>query len=68
MQVLGTDAARQPGGVVYRHGEDERLAPAVLAILKRDDLDDAAVKRWLAQLGQILTAARSRVIETLRRM
>jgi len=47
------DKMNAPGGVVYHHGEDERLARAVLAILKRKDLDPATVKRWLEQLGHM---------------
>jgi hypothetical protein len=40
-----------PDGKVYRHGEDERLARAVLSLFHRRDLDTEAVKRWLAQLA-----------------
>ncbi len=40
-----------PGGVVYMHGEDERMARAVLSILHREDLEQAAFQGWLEDLG-----------------
>lgn len=37
-------------GQVFAWGEDERLASAVLAVLKREDADPAVLDAWLAQL------------------
>jgi len=35
--------------VVFTHGEDERLARAVLSIVNRSDFDHAAFASWAAQ-------------------
>ncbi len=39
--------ATAPGAPVFTHAENERLAAAVASILRRDDLDAAALGRWL---------------------
>lgn len=44
-----------PDGEVYRHGEDERMARAVLSILYRDDLDRTGFRDWLEDLGRLST-------------
>ncbi|MEZ4368299.1 MAG: DUF2785 domain-containing protein [Kofleriaceae bacterium] len=46
-------AARRHGAR-FSHGEDERLAAAARAILRRGLLDDAAVDAWLGRLAQPL--------------
>ena len=43
-------------GARFHHGEDERLAAAARAILRRGLLDDAAVDAWLARAGEPLAA------------
>jgi hypothetical protein len=52
-RILDAIAAkmRAPEEQVYRYGEDERLARAVLSLLHRKDLERDAVKRWLDGLG-----------------
>lgn len=54
-RILEAIAAKMnaPDGGVYHYGEDERLARAVLSVLKREDTDAAAVKKWLEQLGRM---------------
>jgi hypothetical protein len=43
-------------GARFHHGEDERLAAAARAVLRRGLLDDAAVDAWLARAGEPLAA------------
>jgi hypothetical protein len=52
-RILDAVAAKMdaPGEVVYRHDEDERMARAVLSILRREDLDREAVQAWLKTLA-----------------
>ncbi|HJQ99254.1 MAG TPA: DUF2785 domain-containing protein [Candidatus Polarisedimenticolaceae bacterium] len=59
-KVTSADAARildgigmkvQGAGIVFAWGEDERLASAVLAVLRRGDLDPAAWTAWLDGLA-----------------
>ena len=52
-RILAAVAAKMqaPGATVYQHGEDERLARAVLALFHRPDLDQEAVKQWLEGLA-----------------
>jgi hypothetical protein len=52
-RILDAIAAKMdaPSGIVYRYGEDERLARAVLSLLHREDLDPAGFERWLKKLG-----------------
>lgn len=38
-----------PGTPVFTHAEEERLAAAVVTVLRREDLDAAALDAWLAR-------------------
>lgn len=38
---------------VYAHGEDDRMATAVLTVLDRDVLDEATVREWVASLADV---------------
>jgi len=51
--ILGaiTDKLSRAGSV-YTHGEDERLARAVLSIAARSDLDEAGFRRWAADTAR----------------
>ena len=40
-----------PTAYVLHHGEDDRLAYAVMAVLHRDLVDEATLEAWLARLG-----------------
>jgi hypothetical protein len=44
------DKVSAPVAQVYIYGEDQRLASAVMSILRRDLLDMAALNAWLARL------------------
>lgn len=50
LEAIGGKMAA-PGGAVYTFGEDERLARAVLSLIHREDLDQAAFKAWLERLS-----------------
>lgn len=45
------DRLLDPTPHVLRHGEDDRLAHAVMCVLHRDLVDDEALESWLARLG-----------------
>jgi len=47
----GIGAKARNAGIVFAWGEDERLASAVLAVLRRGDLDAAAWTAWLDTLA-----------------
>jgi hypothetical protein len=38
-----------PGTPVFTHAEDERLAAALLAVVRRPDFDPSALDPWLAR-------------------
>lgn len=44
-------AKLREAGEVFAWGEDERLASAILAVLKREDADPASLDAWLAPLA-----------------
>jgi hypothetical protein len=46
------------GVVVFTHGEDDRLARAVVSIVLRNDFDGAAFAEWLTRLRTTRRAAR----------
>jgi hypothetical protein len=46
------------GAVVFTHGEDDRLARAVLSIVLRTDFDGAAFGEWMARLRAARREAR----------
>ncbi|MFT4299170.1 MAG: DUF2785 domain-containing protein [Aeromicrobium sp.] len=45
------DRVLAPTTYVWRHGEDDRLAYAVMTLLHRNALDTSLVEPWLARLG-----------------
>lgn len=52
-RILAAIAAKldAPGGIVYTHGEDERMARAVLSLAHRKDLDRPVIEAWLSTLA-----------------
>jgi hypothetical protein len=50
-RLLDEVAARliTPGAPVFAHAEDERLAAAVVSVVRRDDFDPALLEAWLAR-------------------
>ncbi|HVK71839.1 MAG TPA: DUF2785 domain-containing protein [Kofleriaceae bacterium] len=52
--VTGLVARRH--GARFSHGEDERLAAAARAVLRRGLIDDAAIDGWLGRVADPLTA------------
>lgn len=51
-----TSLAARRHGARFSHGEDERLAAAARAVLRRGLVDDAAIDAWLRTVGEPLTA------------
>lgn len=47
LTAIGTKLTTVP--VVFSHGEDERMARALLSIVNRSDFDEAAFAAWLAK-------------------
>jgi|LUMV01.1.fsa_nt_gb hypothetical protein len=54
------DRVLTPTSYVWRHGEDDRLAYAVMTALHRNALDPSIVEPWLARLGAGVRAPRTR--------
>jgi len=54
------DRVLTPTSHVWRHGEDDRLAYTVMAILHLDDVPRAVVEPWLARVGEGARKARTR--------
>ena len=54
------DRVLTPTAYVWRHGEDDRLAYAVMTLLHRNALDTGIVEPWLARLGEGLRPPRTR--------
>ncbi len=54
------DRVLTPTAHAWRHGEDDRLAHAVMTLLHRDALDLDLVEPWLARLGAGLQPPRTR--------
>lgn len=54
------DRVLAPTAYAWRHGEDDRLAHAVMTLLHRDALDLHLVEPWLARLGAGLQPPRTR--------
>lgn len=54
------DRALAPTVHAWRHGEDDRLALAVMTLLHRGAIDPDAVEPWLARLGAGLQPPRAR--------
>ena len=54
------DRVLTPTSYSWRHGEDDRLAYAVMTLLHRNALDPGIVEPWLARLGAGLKPPRTR--------
>lgn len=54
------DRVLTPTSYGWRHGEDDRLAYAVMTLLHRNALDPGIVEPWLARLGEGVKAPRTR--------
>ncbi|MEH3033794.1 MAG: DUF2785 domain-containing protein [Aeromicrobium erythreum] len=54
------DRVLLPTSYIWRHGEDDRLAYAVMTMLHRNALDPGIVEPWLARLGEGLRPPRIR--------
>jgi hypothetical protein len=54
------DRVLTPTSYIWRHGEDDRLAYAVMTVLHRNALDTAIVEPWLVRLGDGLKPPRTR--------
>lgn len=54
------DRVLTPTSYIWRHGEDDRLAYAVMTLLHRNALDPALVEPWLARLGEGIKPPRTR--------
>ena len=54
------DRVLTPTSYVWRHGEDDRLAYAVMTLLHRNALDPGLVEPWLVRLGEGIKHPRTR--------
>jgi len=54
------DRVLTPTSYIWRHGEDDRLAFAVMALLHRNELDTSLVEPWLKRLGEGIKPPRTR--------
>ena len=54
------DRVLQPTSYIWRHGEEDRLAYAVMTLLHRNALDPGIVEPWLARLGAGIMVPRTR--------
>ena len=54
------DRVLAPTAYIWRHGEDDRLAFAVMTLLHRNALDPSIVEPWLARLGAGIMPPRTR--------
>ena len=54
------DRVLTPTAYIWRHGEDDRLAYAVMTLLHRNALDPKIVEPWLARLGDGIQPPRTR--------
>lgn len=54
------DRVLAPTAYIWRHGEDDRLAFAVMTLLHRNALDPGIVEPWLARLGDAIRPPRTR--------
>lgn len=54
------DRVLTPTAYIWRHGEDDRLAYAVMTLLHRNALDPSIVEPWLARLGDGIRPPRTR--------
>lgn len=54
------DRVLTPTSYIWRHGEEDRLAYAVMTLLHRNALDPSIVEPWLARLGAGIMVPRTR--------
>lgn len=54
------DRVLTPTAYIWRHGEEDRLAYAVMTVLHRNALDPSIVEPWLARLGDGIRPPRTR--------
>src|SRR5690349_18200109 len=54
------DRVLTPTSYIWRHGEDDRLAFAVMALLHLNELDTSLVEPWLKRLGEGIKPPRTR--------
>lgn len=54
------DRVLTPTAYIWRHGEEDRLAYAVMTLLHRNALDPSIVEPWLARLGDGIRPPRTR--------
>ncbi len=54
------DRVLTPTSYIWRHGEEDRLAYAVMTLLHRNALDPIIVEPWLARLGDGIKPPRTR--------
>lgn len=54
------DRVLTPTSYIWRHGEEDRLAYAVMTLLHRNALDPGIVEPWLARLGDGIRPPRTR--------
>ena len=54
------DRVLTPTAYIWRHGEEDRLAYAVMTLLHRNALDPSIVEPWLARLGDGIKPPRTR--------
>lgn len=54
------DRVLTPTAYIWRHGEEDRLAYAVMTLLHRNELDPSIVEPWLARLGSGIKPPRTR--------
>ena len=54
------DRVLTPTAYIWRHGEDDRLAYAVMTLLHRNALDPKIVEPWLNRLGEGIQPPRTR--------
>lgn len=54
------DRVLTPTAYIWRHGEEDRLAYAVMTLLHRNALDPGIVEPWLARLGDGIKPPRTR--------
>lgn len=55
-----SDRVLAPTPYIWRHGEDDRLAYAVMRVLHRNAVPAEAVEKWLSRLGEGIQPPRTR--------
>ena len=49
-----SDKMAVPSGYLFVHGEDERMARAILAVMSREDAPLEGLTKWLTQVGRVI--------------